>query len=92
MVVVTRSQSSVAASTAAALMCTCKINKQPKSSTCSRSVNKTSKRAPSHSHPNPIHRFRSKLSKKILRNNNVSNTISFTGRKHDDVYSHYTYE
>jgi len=78
--VITRSQSSVAASTAAALKSTCKINKQPKSSTRSRSVNKTSKRAPSPSPspPNPIHRSRSKLSKKILRNNNVSNTISFT--------------
>ena len=75
---ITRSQSSVAASTAAALKSTCKINKQPKPSTRSRSVNKTSKRAPSPSPPNPIHRSRSKLSKKILRNNNVSNTISFT--------------
>ncbi|CAF3381426.1 unnamed protein product [Rotaria sp. Silwood2] len=72
--VVTRSQSSVAALTAAALKCTCKINKQSKSSTRSRSVNKTSKRAASPSPPNPIHRSRSKLSKKILRNNNVSNT------------------
>ncbi|CAF5143216.1 unnamed protein product [Rotaria sp. Silwood1] len=86
--VITRSQSSVAASTAAALKCTRKINKQPKSSTHSRPVNKTSKRAPSPSPPNPIPPSRSKLSKKILRNNNVSNTISFTGRKHDDVYSH----
>ncbi|CAF1127713.1 unnamed protein product [Rotaria sordida] len=50
--VITRSQSSVAASTAAALRSTYKINKQPKSSTRSRP--------------------------KILRNNNVSNTISFT--------------
>ncbi|CAF3757681.1 unnamed protein product [Rotaria sordida] len=76
--VITRSQSSVAASTAAALKCTCKINREPKSSTRSRPVNKTSKRAPSPSPPNPIHRSRSKLSKKILGNSNASNTISFT--------------
>ncbi|CAF3911544.1 unnamed protein product [Rotaria sp. Silwood1] len=65
--IITRSQNSVAASTAA-LKCTCKINKQPKSSTCSRPVSKPSKRAPSPSPPNPIHRSRSKLSKKTLRN------------------------
>ncbi|CAF1327132.1 unnamed protein product [Rotaria sordida] len=76
--VITRSQSSVAASTAAALRSIYKISKQPESSTRSRPVNKTSKRSPSPSPPNPIHRSCSKLSKKILRNNNVSNTISFT--------------
>ncbi|CAF4232265.1 unnamed protein product, partial [Rotaria sordida] len=76
--VITRSQSSVAASAAAASKCTCKINREPKSSTRSRPVNKMSKRAPSPSPPNPIHRSRSKLSKKILGNSNASNTISFT--------------
>jgi hypothetical protein len=76
--VITRSQSSVAASTAAALKSTYKINKQPKSSTRIRPVNKTSKRSPSPSPPNSIHRSRSNLSKKILRNNYVSNTIAFT--------------
>ncbi|CAF0966209.1 unnamed protein product [Rotaria sordida] len=72
--VITRSQSSVAASTAAALKCTCKINREPKSSTRSRPVNKTSKRAPSPSPPNPIHRSRSKLSKKILGNSNANSS------------------
>ncbi|CAF3335989.1 unnamed protein product, partial [Rotaria sp. Silwood2] len=65
--IITRSQSSVVASTAAAaFQSTCKINKQPESSTRSRSVNKASKRAPSPSSPNPIHRSRSKLSKKSI--------------------------
>ncbi len=41
--VVTRSQTSAATSTIAALKSTCKVNKQPKSSTRSRPVIRTSK-------------------------------------------------
>ncbi|CAF1476102.1 unnamed protein product [Rotaria sp. Silwood1] len=46
-----------------------------------RSQSSTPKRTPSLSSHNPIHRSRSKLPKKVLRNNNVSKTISFTDCK-----------
>ncbi|CAM4757626.1 unnamed protein product, partial [Rotaria magnacalcarata] len=77
--VVTRSETLAATAIAAVLESSYKVNKQPKSSTRSRSANRTSKRPPPPP-PDPIHRYRTKLSKKILCNNDIS-TISFTDCK-----------
>lgn len=77
--IVIHSQISAATSTTTALNSIHKIvNKQPKSPTRSRPVNKTSKRSSSPSPPDPIYGTRSQLSKKILCDNNVSNTKSLT--------------
>jgi hypothetical protein len=58
--VITRSETLAATAAAAAVVLesTCKVNKQPKSSTRTRQANRTSKRPPSP--PDPIHRYRSK--------------------------------
>ncbi|CAF5179678.1 unnamed protein product, partial [Rotaria magnacalcarata] len=79
LMVVTRSETLAATAIAAVLESSYKVNKQPKSSTRSRSANRTSKRPPPPP-PDPIHRYRTKLSKKILCNNDIS-TISFTDCK-----------